>query len=125
MKYAKTDKAPAPLGAYEQAVIHNGMVYVSMQLPLRADGDNTALQSIEEQTTLVLENIKVILEAAGSSCEKVLKTTVYLKDINMSKRVNAAYEKYFPQHKPARTTIGVTALPLGYAVAMDVIATCE
>ncbi len=122
MEYTKTDTAPAPLGHAEQAVIHGGMIYLSMQLPLHADGDNAALQNIEEQTHLVLSNIKAVLEASGSSMEKVLRITVYLKDLHHGKRVDVVYAKFFNSHRPARSIIGVAGLPFSYGIGMDVIA---
>lgn len=125
MKYTKTDNAPAPLGPYEQAIIHNGLVYVAMQLPVHADGNDSSLLNIEEQTDLVLKNIKAIVEASGSSMNKVLRVVVYLTDVSKGKRVNAVYEQFFADHKPARSVIEVSALPLGYAIAVDVIAAVD
>lgn len=125
MEFVRTKNAPASPGPYEQAVIHNGLVYTAMQLPLRADGDNTALLSIEEQAELVLGNIEAILKASGSALDKILRVTIYVRDENAGKRVNAVYEKYFTVHKPARSMVGVTFLPLGYGVAMDAIAARE
>ena len=125
MEYTRTDTAPAPLGPYEQAVRHNHLVYVAMQLPVPADNSEPLSLDIEEQTALVLDNIKAVLEASGSAMNKTLRLTVYLTDISLGKRVNAIYTSYFPDHKPARSVIQVAALPLGYSIAMDAIAATE
>lgn len=122
MEVVKTENAPAPLAAYEQAVIHNGLVYVSMQLPITAEGDTSSLMDIEEQTQLVLDNIKAIVEAAGSNVDKILRVSIYMREMNHASRMNTVYEEFFDTHKPARGVVGVAALPLGYSVAMDVVA---
>ncbi len=123
--YTRTDNAPAPLGPYEQAVTYNGTVYVAMQLPVNPDSEQGALLSLEEETELVITNIKAILEAAGSGLHKTMRVMIYLKDVSHGKRVNAVYERYFTDHKPARGVIEVAALPLGYNVAMDAIGVIE
>ena len=125
MEYTRTDQAPAPTGAYEQAVVHNGVVYTSMQLPRHPGGNNPGLQSIEEQMEMVIGNIRGVLEASGSSLDRVLRATIYIRDDHMHKRVTAIFEKHFAAHKPALSIIGVTAIPLGYGVAMDAIAACR
>lgn len=121
MEYTSTDKAPAPLGPYEQAVIHGGTVYVAMQLPVLPDETQPGILNIEEQTERVLKNLKAVLEASGSSMDKTLRVMIYLTDVSLGKRINAVYETYFPDHKPARGVIEVSALPLGYSIAMDAI----
>lgn len=125
MEYTRTDQAPAPTGAYEQATIHNGVVYTSMQLPQPPGGNNPGLQSIEEQMEMVIGNIRAVLEASGSSLDRVLRATIYIRDEHMHRRVSMVFEKYFTGHKPALSIVGVTAIPLGYGVAMDVIAACR
>jgi 2-iminobutanoate/2-iminopropanoate deaminase len=122
MKAVRTNKAPAPLGPYEQAIIHDGLVYVAMQLPLSPEGESFADQAIDTQTGVLLDNIRAILEAAGSDLEHVLKVMIYLTDITSGKEVNSIYDSYFSDHKPARGVIGVASLPLGHNIAMDVIA---
>lgn len=125
MKYIRTDKAPAPLGPYEQAIAHNGTVYVAMQLPVTPDGKAATESDIETQAQIVLENLKGILEAAGSGLDRALRVCVYLTDISLGKRVNAVYERFFQDHKPPRSVIGVSALPLGCTIAIDILAAID
>ena len=116
----RSDKLPTPKGPYSQAVRAAGFIFVSGQGPIR--NGELVLGPIEEQTRLVLESIKAILEAAGSSLDKVAKTTVYLDDIQNFAAMNQVYASYFPDDPPARTTIQAANLPLGISVEIDVIA---
>lgn len=118
-----TAKAPQAIGPYSQAIKHGGLVYVSGQIPLKPDG---SLESggITAETKQVLENLKNILAAAGSSFEQVLKTTVFLKDMGDFEAMNKVYAEYFAVHKPARATIQVAKLPKDVSVEIEVVAAC-
>ena len=118
-----TAKAPKAIGPYSQAVKHGGLVFVSGQIPLRPDG---SLESggITAETKQVLENLKNILAAAGSSFEQVLKTTVFLKDMGDFEAMNKVYAEYFAVHKPARATIQVAKLPKDVSVEIELVAAC-
>ncbi|MFA6957920.1 MAG: RidA family protein [Thermoanaerobaculia bacterium] len=114
--------APAPAGHYAQAIVHAGLVFVSGQLPLDAVTRAPHNGSIEEQTELVLRNLAAILEAAGSGIDKVLRTTVYVSDIALWGRVNAAYAAFFGEHRPARSVVPTRELHFGCLVEIDAIA---
>ncbi|MCL2520097.1 MAG: RidA family protein [Spirochaetaceae bacterium] len=120
-KIINTDKAPKAIGAYVQATVINNMVYTSGQL-----GFNPAtmelMQGIEAQTTYALQNLKAVLEAAGSSMEKVVKTTVFLADINDFAAVNTIYAEFFGSNPPARSALQVGALPKGGLVEIEAVA---
>jgi 2-iminobutanoate/2-iminopropanoate deaminase len=121
MEKVQTSKAPAAIGPYSQAVKANGMVYCSGQIALNPDG-SLAAGDIIIQTNRVLENLKAVLEAAGSSIDKVVKTTVYLKDMNDFAQMNETYAKFFGDHKPARATVQVSRLPKEVFIEIDAIA---
>jgi 2-iminobutanoate/2-iminopropanoate deaminase len=124
-KIIATAAAPGAIGPYSQAVVYNGIVFASGQVPLDpatgklVDGDITA------QTERVLENLKTVLEAAGASLGSALKITVYLKDINDFSKMNEVCGRYFPTNPPARATIQAAQLPRGAAVEIDAIAALE
>lgn len=117
-----TDKAPAAIGPYSQAIKINGMLFVSGQIPLNPKTGEIVEGGIEAQTVQVLENLKAILTAAGHSLEDVAKTTVYLTNIQDFATVNGIYAKYFQQECPARVCIEVSNLPKGALIEIDVIA---
>lgn len=116
-----TTNAPAPGGHYSQAIVHNGFVFVAGQLPIFPNGEK-CLGSIEEQTALVLDNLHAILEAAGSSMALVVKTTVYVADIQLWGRVNAVYAEKFGSHRPARAIVPVPELHYGFGIELEAIA---
>jgi 2-iminobutanoate/2-iminopropanoate deaminase len=120
----RTDQAPAPFqGApYSQAIRANGLVFVSGQLALRPGEKELAGSSIVEQTEQVFANLGVILEAAGTSLDRVVKTTVYLRDLDDFQGMNEVYRKYVGELPPARATIEVSALPSRALVEIDAIA---
>ena len=122
MKLFNTDKAPAAIGPYSQAVIVNGMIYTSGQIPLVPGTGEMITNDIERATAQVMENLQAILEAAGSSFEKVIKVGIFLKDMNDFANVNAVYEKHLDGHKPARSTIEVARLPKDAQVEIDMVA---
>ena len=123
-----TDKAPAAVGPYSQAVLSNGLLFVSGQIPVNP-ADGTVASTIEEQSHQALKNVGAILEAAGLGYGDVVKTTVLLSDITDFKAMNAVYAEYFTQDNPARACFQVAALPLGVKVEIEVVAdatkTCQ
>ena len=115
--------APAPVGPYAQAVIAGGFVFASGQIPLDPATGRLVPGEIEAQTERVLENLRAVLEAAGTSLERVVRASVYLVDLAVFPRMNAVYARYFTgDPKPARSTVQVAALPLGAQVEIDVVA---
>lgn len=117
-----TSQAPAAIGPYSQAIISNGWVFVSGQLGLDPATGEFAGADVAAQTHQVLRNLKAILEAAGSGLERVVKTTIYLVDMQDFKTVNAIYAEYFREAPPARATVQVAALPRGGLVEIEAIA---
>ena len=122
MKIIFTEKAPNPGGHYSQAVVHNGLIYISGQLPFDPDTGEKVVESIEAQTECVLRNLTAILEAAGSRIEQVLKTTVYVSDITLWGRVNQVYASFFGHHKPARAVVPTKDLHHGFLIELEAIA---
>ncbi len=119
----RTEKAPAPVGPYSQAVRLADLVFVSGQIPLDPETGATVEGEIEAQTERVIANLRAVLEAAGSSLDRVLRTTIYLTDLDQFARVNAVYARHFDgPTPPARATVGVARLPLGAALEIDAIA---
>ncbi len=118
----KTDQAPAAIGPYEQALRIGNLVFSSGQIALDPKTGNFLAGEIEEETEQTLKNIQAIMEAANMSMKNVVKTTVYLADMNHFARMNGIYEKFFGESKPARACVQVAALPKGAKVEMDVIA---
>lgn len=117
-----TREAPTAIGPYSQAVVAGGFVFLSGQIPLDPMTGNLVQGSIEAETERVLENLKAVLSASGSSLAEVVKTTVYLVDLADFVKVNAVYGNYFNSNPPARSTVQVTALPKGARVEIDAIA---
>ena len=116
-----TDDAPLAIGTYSQAVNHNGLVFVSGQIPLDPVNMEMVGGDIEDQITRVFENLSAICKAAGGSLNDILKLTVYLTDMGNFPQVNEIMGQYFDQPFPARAAVGVAALPKGAAVEMDAI----
>jgi 2-iminobutanoate/2-iminopropanoate deaminase len=121
-KVITTDNAPKPVGPYSQAVIDGQTIYVAGQGPGNPATGQLEMGDAASQTRRVLDNMKAILEAAGSSLEKVQRCNVYLRDINDFAAMNAVYGTYFSAPFPARTTIQAGALPGGISVEIDCIA---
>lgn len=119
----KSEHAPNPIGPYSQAVKANGLVFVSGQVGLDPRSGQMVGQDIKTQTRRALDNIKAVLEASGSSLERVLKTTVFLKDMNDFGPMNEEYGSYFKELPPARSTVQVAKLPRDAMVEIDAIAT--
>ncbi len=117
-----TDRAPKAIGPYSQAVISNGWAFLSGQIPLDPATGQIVDGDIAAQTTRVFENLKAVLEAAGSSLDRVVKTTVYLKDMGEFARMNEVYATYFTANPPARATVEAARLPRDVRVEIDCIA---
>ena len=118
----KTADAPQAIGPYSQAVEVNGFVFVSGQIPLDPKTGNLVTGDITEQTKRVMENGKAILAAAGCAMSKVVKSTIYLKNIGDFASVNEIYGSYFPIDPPARATVEVSRLPKDVAIEIDFVA---
>jgi 2-iminobutanoate/2-iminopropanoate deaminase len=115
--------APMPIGPYNQAVSFNGMIFVSGQIALVPGTDTLVLDNIEAETHRVLQNVKAILEGAGSKLGNVVKASVFVKDINMFSRINAVYAEYFQaETAPARELVQVSELPKFVNIEISVIA---
>lgn len=117
-----TERAPKAIGPYSQATKFNGIVYLSGQIPLDPASGQIIEGDIAAQTERVLENLKAVLEAAGSSLSQVLKTTVFLKDMGEFAKMNEVYGRYFPDNPPARATVEVARLPRDVRVEIECIA---
>jgi 2-iminobutanoate/2-iminopropanoate deaminase len=122
-KIISTEKAPKAIGPYSQAVASNGLVFLSGQIPLDPVKGELIEGDIAVQTERVLENIKAVLEASGSSLDRVVKTTVFLKNMGQFARMNEVYARYFPSDAPARSTVEAARLPRDVQVEIDCIAT--
>lgn len=118
----KTDDAPQVLGPYSQAIKANGFVFLSGQTALHPGTGQMVGQDIKTQTKRVMDNLKAVLEAAGSSLEKVVKCSVFLKDMNDFGPMNEEYGSYFKELPPARTTVQIAKLPRDALIEVDMIA---
>jgi len=118
-----TDKGPKPIGPYSQAVKSNGFLFASGQVALDPRTNEFIGGDIRQQTERAMENIKAVVEAAGSNLHHVVKSTVFLKDMNDFAAMNEAYGKYFPAAPPARSTVQVARLPKDALVEIEVMAT--
>ena len=118
----RTDRAPKAIGPYEQALKVDGWVFTSGQIPLDPKTGAMVDGGIGAQTRQVLDNLRAVLEAAGTSMSRVVKTTVYMTNLADFQKMNEVYAEYFPQDKPARSTVGVAALPRGAMIEIDVVA---
>lgn len=119
----ETKSAPAAVGPYSQAIRDDGVLFLSGQIALTPDGDTRVGEPVEAQTRQCLDNIAAVLESEGLGMENIVKTTIFLTDIEEFGAVNEVYGSYFETSPPARSTIGVAGLPLGAAVEIEVIAT--
>ena len=117
-----TDDAPAAIGPYSQAVVTDGWVFCSGQIPLDPGSGALLDGSVAEQTELVLKNLRAVLEAAGSSMDLVVKTTVFLSDMNTFAEMNEVYARHFGEHRPARATVQAAALPKFVDVEIECVA---
>src|SRR5258708_9706465 len=121
-KTISTDRAPKAIGPYSQAVISNGLAFLSGQIPLDPATNQLIEGDIAAQTERVFENLRGVLEACGSSFARVLKTTVFLQDMGEFVKMNEVYARYFPENAPARSTVQAARLPRDVRVEIDCIA---
>tara|TARA_Y100000815_G_scaffold266289_1_gene284308 strand:+ start:540 stop:929 length:390 start_codon:yes stop_codon:yes gene_type:complete len=117
-----TDHAPAAIGPYSQAIVADGWVFCSGQIPLDPDTMELVGGTIDEQTDQALSNLSEVLQAAGSSLQHVVKTTVFLADMNDFAAMNKVYEQHFGEHRPARAAVQAAALPKFCNVEIECIA---
>ena len=117
-----TEKAPKAIGPYSQAIRTESMVYTAGQIGLDPATGELIGSTVEEQTRQALTNLRSVLEAAGSSMDQVVKTTVFLKDMNDFAKMNPIYAEFFGENPPARSTIAVAGLPKGGLVEIEVVA---
>jgi 2-iminobutanoate/2-iminopropanoate deaminase len=122
MHSISTSEAPTPAGHYSQALVHNGCVYVAGQLPIVPGQKEHRVGTIEDQTAQVFANIAAVLHAAGSDLSRMLQVTVYVADMELWGRFNAAYARLMGDHRPARAVVPVNALHYGYHIEVQVIA---
>ncbi len=124
MKVVSTEKAPKALGPYSQGYVHNGIFYSAGQIPINPEVDAVEVDDITGQTEQVCKNLGAVLEAAGTSYDKVLKTTCFLSDMGNFAAFNEVYAKYFTE-KPARSCVAVKTLPKDVLVEVELIAVVE
>ena len=117
-----TDRGPKAIGPYSQAIRANGFVFLSGQIPLDPSTQQVVEGDAAVQSERVLENLKAVVEAAGSSLQRVVKTTVFLADMDDFAAMNEVYARYFVTHRPARSTVEVARLPKNVRVEIDLIA---
>jgi 2-iminobutanoate/2-iminopropanoate deaminase len=117
-----TDRAPKAIGPYSQAVVVNGLAFLSGQIPLDPETNQLIQGDVVAQTVRVLENMKIVLDACGSSLAQVVKTTVFVKDLSEFATINETYAKYFPENPPARSTVEAARLPRDVRVEIECVA---
>lgn len=117
-----TDKAPQPIGPYSQAIEANGLIYCSGQIPLDPQSGKLAAEDVQGQTRKVMENLSAVLTQAGSSLDKIVKTTIFIKSMNDFPKINEVYGSFFTGTPPARSTVEVSRLPKDVLVEVDAIA---
>ncbi|MFD2573995.1 Rid family detoxifying hydrolase [Spirosoma soli] len=122
MTIIDTPNAPAPGGHYSQAIVHNGLAFLSGILPITPIGEKLTGSTIAEQMEQVLANLDAILVAAGSRRENVVKVTVFISDMNAWSTVNEAYTQFFGDHRPARSIVPVLPLHYGLEIELEAIA---
>lgn len=122
MKIIETKNAPGAVGAYSQGIVSNGFVYSSGQLPLVPETGELISDDVKKATRQSLENVKDIVEAGGSSVEKIVKVNIFLDDVNDFAAVNEAYAEFFGDHKPARSCVEVGKLPKNGLLEIEAIA---
>lgn len=124
MKPIHTEQAPAAIGPYSQAIRVGNFLYTSGQIPLKPTGE-LVTGDIAEQTHQVFSNLRAILQAAGTDLNRVVKTTVFLADMNDFSKMNEVYATYFSEHRPARSCVEVSRLPKDVKIEIELIATID
>jgi 2-iminobutanoate/2-iminopropanoate deaminase len=122
LSFVSTDRAPRAIGPYSQAIVVGDLVFCSGQIPIDPATGALSTGDVRAQTDLVLENLAAVLEAAGSSMDLVVKTTVFLTDMGEFADMNEVYARRFGEHRPARAAVEVAALPRGCAVEIECVA---
>ncbi len=122
MKVINTPEAPKAIGPYSQAVVVNGLLFTSGQIAINPKTNQIEAETIEEQTKQVMKNLHALLRASNASFDNVVKTTIFLKDMNTFGTVNEIYGSYFSNHKPARSTVEVSRLPKDVLIEIELIA---
>lgn len=122
LKRIQTEKAPAAIGPYSQAIVHGGLVFTAGQIALDPATGELVEGDIARQTERVFQNLSAVLEAAGASLSSVLKTTVFLKDMGEFAAMNEVYGRYFGDHRPARSTVQAARLPKDCSVEIEAVA---
>lgn len=122
MTFIQTPEAPAPGGHYSQAVVHNGLVFLSGILPITPTGEKLSQATTSEQTEQVLANLDAILRAAGCTRKNVLRTTIYIADMEAWGSVNQLYAEFFGDHRPARSVVPCSPLHYGFGIELEAIA---
>ena len=122
LKRVETKDAPAAIGPYSQGIVVNGMVYTAGQIPLDPASGNLIEGDVSAQTRRVMQSLQAILEASGASLKTVVKTTVFLADMNDFAAMNAIYAEFFGDHKPARSTVQAARLPRDVRVEIEAVA---
>ncbi|MBA4156356.1 MAG: RidA family protein [Gemmatimonadetes bacterium] len=122
MKPVQTGNAPAAIGPYSQAIVHNGLVYTAGQIALDAASGEMTEGDVTDQTECVLQNLSAVLEAAGASLSSVIKTTVFLRDMGDFAAMNEVYGRFFGDHRPARSAVQAARLPRDARVEIEAIA---
>lgn len=122
MTFVETPNAPVPGGHYSQAVVHNGLVYLSGILPITPAGEKLNDATIIQQTEQILANLDAILDAAGSQRNKVLKVSIFVADITAWSSINQVYARFFGDHRPARSVVPCSTLHYGFGIELEAIA---
>jgi len=122
LQLVQTEGAPAAIGPYSQAIVHGGLIYTAGQIPLDPATGEIVGGDVRDHTVRVLENLDAVLRAAGGSLRSVIKTTVFLRDLNDFAAMNEVYARYFGEHRPARSTVQVARLPRDSTVEIEVVA---
>lgn len=121
-KIIRSEQAPKPVGPYSQAVEVDGMLFCSGQISINPETDEIFKGPVEQQAEMVMKNIGAVLKAADMTYANIIKTTIYLTDMNDFAKVNEVYGQYFPSEPPARSCVAVAALPKGVTVEVEVLA---
>lgn len=121
MQIINTSAAPAPIGPYNQAIVHNGLLYMSGQIAIDPVTGELVQESLAAETHQVMRNLQAVLDAAGTNFSKAIKTTIFLSDMSLFAEVNGIYGSYFDGHFPARETVAVKGLPKGVNVEISML----